>query len=234
MSTGSVSSHSHSEFDYSGEEEEEEQPRQTRSRSAASVSASAGRTRTARPVAASTSSVASASSTGSQRERLPGHVEKQLLADIQLGGGIKYFDFSEHQGLARLLDNPERINIYGVRGDPIRRKISHRVQYLKHRTVAQWNKILDNAFKGNPPKAPKVGSLKKASTREPPPPPSTPAKIASRPPPTPPSTSTTTRKKGSRSVPREIETDSTPSIVSPLAKPVAKMAPTKYRTYLYR
>jgi len=116
MSTGSVSSHSHSEFDCSVEEEEEEQPRQTRSRSAASVSAG---TRRARPVAVSTSSVASASSTGSQREKLPENAEKQLLANIQLAGGIKDFDCTKNQGLAKLLDNPERVNLYGNRGDPI-------------------------------------------------------------------------------------------------------------------
>ena len=229
MSTGSVSSHSHSEFDYSVEEEEAEQPRQTRSRSAASVSAG---TRRARPVAVSTSSVASASSTGSQREKLPANVEKQLLADIQLAGGIKDFDYTENQGLAKLLDNPERVNLYGNRGDPIRRRISHRVQHLKRRTVPQWNRILDRVFNGDPPK---IGVPHQASQQAPPPPPPPPRSISatsksvSRPPPTPPSRS----KRDPRNVPREINTSSTPPIVSPLGKSVAKMAPTKYRTYLY-
>jgi len=226
MSTGSVSSHSHSEFNYSEEDEVEIEEPRPRTRSGASAVA-----RRPQPVAVSTGSVASASSTGSQREKLPDNVERQLLADIQLAGGLKDFDFSETQGLAKLLDNPERINIYGPRGDPIRRKISHRVQYLKHRTVPQWNRILDRVFKGNPPKVgvPQKKSKKKAPP--PPPPPSTPARSASRPPPTPTSTRST-RKKTDR-VPREISTSSVPPVVSPIAKSVSKMAPTKYCTYLY-
>jgi hypothetical protein len=69
-------------------------------------------------------------STGSKRDRLKFNVEKQLLTDVENAGGLHFFQ-EQPQALRYLCDNHARKRLYGSRGDPIRRKISQRITYLK-------------------------------------------------------------------------------------------------------
>lgn len=80
----------------------------------------------------SVASGTSGTSTGSnKREKLSLVVEKQLLQDIEERGGLALFDAGKTQGLAELLDNQERENIYGPKGGPLREKIRKRVFLFK-------------------------------------------------------------------------------------------------------
>jgi hypothetical protein len=67
------------------------------------------------------------------RERLPKHVLKQLLQDLEANGGIQaYVGSNSGQRLYHLLEArvEQSNNPYGNRGDPIRRKIRRSVAYL--------------------------------------------------------------------------------------------------------
>jgi hypothetical protein len=88
-------------------------------------------------------SAGSVSSNTSQRSRLDLFIEKQLLADIEAKeGGLHYFDQGDRLILAKLLD--ERPHIYGQRGEPIRKKISRRLTYLKGLHIRDYRLLLKN------------------------------------------------------------------------------------------
>jgi len=224
----SASSHSDSEFACSDEDKVEDLPTSGRRRAAFASPSRSHR---------STNSIASAASTstaGSQRERLPRVVEKQLILDIIDAGGIKEFSFGKKQALSKLLDKPDRQGTYGDRGDPIRGKISKRVNYWKGRPIEKFNKTARRILKTDPEElaseTPPVVTRKTASTSS--------RKKPAR------ATPTNPRKPSARSqsqsrpneipneIPSEINT-SLPNVVSPLLKRAPKasttMAPTSYR-----
>lgn len=74
----------------------------------------------------------SVTSTASRRERLPLHVQKQLARDIESNGGIKHFSgFNSTKNLYHLLQKRvgDAENPYGNRGDPIRTKLTKKVNH---------------------------------------------------------------------------------------------------------
>jgi hypothetical protein len=75
--------------------------------------------------------VSSVASSQRTREKLHLHVEKQVVQDIEDNGGLSVFDAGKAQGIASLLDNPERENLYGPRGGPLRDKIRKRIQVYR-------------------------------------------------------------------------------------------------------
>ena len=96
------------------------------------------------PETPATSTVATAASTASsarKHARLPRHVEKQLLVDIQASGGIHLFDQGRQHELNNLLD--KRTHLFGQRGDTLRKKIRNRVHYLKTLDKKRYQSLLD-------------------------------------------------------------------------------------------
>jgi hypothetical protein len=85
-----------------------------------------------------TSSIASGASNQRTREKLQLHVEKQVVQDIEDNGGIAVFNAGKTQGTCSLLDNPERSNLYGPRGGPLRDKIRKRIQVFKKWDVKKY------------------------------------------------------------------------------------------------
>jgi len=77
------------------------------------------------PAVAPSPSDSSLQSQSSRRSKLPGHLQIQLVTDIQAKGGIDKFGLGEKQAIAALCD--ARPEIYGNRGDPIRSKIGKKV-----------------------------------------------------------------------------------------------------------
>jgi hypothetical protein len=77
----------------------------------------------------SESVVSVASSASSQRSGLPIFVQKQLAQDIEEAGGIKVFKENSSHLLSGLCNDNE--DVYGKRGDPIRRKITKKVTTWK-------------------------------------------------------------------------------------------------------
>ena len=77
----------------------------------------------------SESIVSVASSASSQRSGLPIFVQKQLAQDIEEAGGIKVFKENTRYLLSALCNENE--DVYGKRGDTIRRKISKKVTTWK-------------------------------------------------------------------------------------------------------
>jgi hypothetical protein len=112
---------------------------------------------------AASGSVSSANSS-SKRPRLDHNVEKQLLLDIEKAGGISFLNQENFQALANLLKNPDRIRLYGKRGEPIRKKISRRVTYLKTLVKADYD-ILIRSYGIEPAKL-SARQLKDLRTRE--------------------------------------------------------------------
>lgn len=76
------------------------------------------------------------------RTRLPHNVEKQLLEDIESEGGIHFFSEGKYQRLCKFLDNKDRSRLYGVRGDPIRKKLRRRINYLRTLQPLDYHAIL--------------------------------------------------------------------------------------------
>jgi hypothetical protein len=73
-------------------------------------------------------SAASSSTTSSRaRGELPQHITKQLAEDIEADGGIATFITRSHKLLSNLLD--KRPDLYGKRGDEIRKRIQKKVYY---------------------------------------------------------------------------------------------------------
>jgi hypothetical protein len=127
-----------SEFEYSDAEEQRRNNSSTPSSS--------------RRKQAEFASPSSVTSTGSKRG-LPEHIDKQLITDIEESGGIDNFDAGVPQATSQIiLNNPERENIYGKRGDPIRHKLTQRVKYLKTLPREKYAKVLEKVFGDNPPK----------------------------------------------------------------------------------
>jgi len=77
------------------------------------------------PAVAPSPSDSSLQSQSSRRSKLPGHLQIQLVTDIQAKGGIDKFGLGEKQAIAALCD--ARPEICGNRGDPIRSKIGKKV-----------------------------------------------------------------------------------------------------------
>lgn len=126
-----------SEFEYSDAED------QRKSSSTPSIS---------RRKQAEFASPSSVTSTGSKRG-LPEHIDKQLLIDIEESGGIDHFDAGVPQATSQvILNNPARVNIYGKRGEPIRKSLTQRVKYLKTLPREKYAKVLQKVFGDNPPK----------------------------------------------------------------------------------
>jgi len=83
------------------------------------------------------------SNTSKSRNRLDHNIEKQLLVDIESNGGIFFLTSDNRQALSRLLKNPERARLFGEKsGDPIRKKISRRVCYLKTLKKSDYDLLL--------------------------------------------------------------------------------------------
>ncbi|CAB9504959.1 hypothetical protein SEMRO_214_G088850.1 [Seminavis robusta] len=71
----------------------------------------------------------SASTAGSRRVKLSLNIQKSLLEDILLAGGIDKFDLKSQQALSELcIQRPE---LYGQRGDQVRKKIQKKVYKWK-------------------------------------------------------------------------------------------------------
>ena len=75
-----------------------------------------------------------------QRQRLPINLQRQLLADIEAKGGINAFTADSGQSLATLCD--QRKQLYGERGDPLRRRIGRKVARWKLLTTEKYLKLL--------------------------------------------------------------------------------------------
>lgn len=73
----------------------------------------------------------STSSTGSKREKLPGHVLSQLAADIHARGGIDKFSLESEQALAVLCD--QRPELCGTRGSKLRLRVRKKVYRWKEK-----------------------------------------------------------------------------------------------------
>lgn len=82
----------------------------------------------------------------SRKPPIPGATLKQLAEDIERAGGIKNFDKGLKQGLNILLDyrtyDEEDPECYGIRGSPLRNRISKKVAYWKKVPTEQYVKIL--------------------------------------------------------------------------------------------
>lgn len=117
-------------------------PERTSSKNTGSAAKSKKRT-PRRKIQGSSASVSTPSSVKSDRSAksvksgVDHSVRKQLALDIQFAGGIQDFDKGDGQSLARILNNPDRVDEYGPRGSPIRRQISNLV-------YSQW-KVWDPA-----------------------------------------------------------------------------------------
>ena len=82
-------------------------------------------------------------SQASRRQRLPFNLQATLLSDIQVRGGIDKFGLESEQALALLCD--DRPELYGERGDPLRRKIGKKVVRWRssfNKSKASWLKVL--------------------------------------------------------------------------------------------
>ena len=83
------------------------------------------------------SAARSVKSTDSQREKIPLNIEKKLLADIEAAGGLYSFPHGESQALDKLFNDSDHrdevtgANLFGERGDAVRRKLRRRVNYLR-------------------------------------------------------------------------------------------------------
>lgn len=88
-------------------------------------------------------STASIVTNGSRKtyETIPKPILKQLFYDIEHAGGLHEFDKGVKQGLAILLDQGEP-EIYGVRGDGIRRRLTCKVSDWKKLTQKQYHRRL--------------------------------------------------------------------------------------------
>ena len=167
----------------------------------------------AESIAATTASVSTGG--GRKTEPFPKHIEKQLIRDIEAAGGLQLIDSlgSGQKATSQFLDNQNRPNLYGNRGDPIRNKISKRVSKLKELSrEAYLRKVV--RFNIEPATVPNTtNNTPKKPTR-------------------------TARRNRVFSPPKVIETGR-PPVVSPPAftaspsplltkKKISKMAPTKY------
>ncbi|CAB9531564.1 hypothetical protein SEMRO_3684_G350250.1 [Seminavis robusta] len=86
----------------------------------------------------------SASTAGSRREKLSLNIQKSILEDILLAGGIDKFDLKSQQALSELCN--QRPELYGQRGDQVRKKIQKKVYKWKEvykDSDARWVKILN-------------------------------------------------------------------------------------------
>lgn len=82
-------------------------------------------------------------SQGSQRQRLPFHLQRTLLSDIQLRGGIDNFGLESEQALSLICD--QRPELYGERGDSLRMRIGRKVchwRIISNKSKTDWFGVL--------------------------------------------------------------------------------------------
>jgi hypothetical protein len=90
----------------------------------------------------SESIVSVASSASSQRSGLPIFIQKQLAQDIEEAGGIQAFKGKSSQLLSTLCNANE--DVYGKRGDPVRKKITKKVAAWKYLDETEYaDKVLN-------------------------------------------------------------------------------------------
>lgn len=87
-----------------------------------------------------TSDSSHASTTSRTRTRLAPEIVVSLLSDIQKAGGIQAFRLRANQALNLLLN--KRPDIYGERGEPLRRKIQLKVYKWSQCSESEWGAIL--------------------------------------------------------------------------------------------
>jgi hypothetical protein len=102
-------------------------------------------------------SLESLSVSGKQRQPLPKWLQKVLAEDIESNGGVQAFKGRDNQKLANLLDSKasDEDNPYGVRGDPIRKRIGQKVYKWSLLTNPEWEETLKK----------KLGGVKSHATR---------------------------------------------------------------------
>jgi hypothetical protein len=86
-------------------------------------------------------SVASIGSSGSGRSNIPKHILKQLFHDVEHAGGIQSFDDGLKQAVNILLDRGDPA-IYGLRGDPVRKRLSNKVTQWKQLPAEKYHRKL--------------------------------------------------------------------------------------------
>lgn len=96
----------------------------------------------------------------SSRVRLPFNLQRQLLSDIQERGGIERFGLSQLQALSALCD--ARPELYGDRGDRVRRRIGKKVQRWRVLTPAEFARELQKYKVGVKPSKAVVREAKAA------------------------------------------------------------------------
>jgi hypothetical protein len=110
----------------------------------------------------SRSSYGSRASTSSTRKRLPFHVEKSLITDIEERGGLEEFDRGKKQGLSFLFEKSENSELYGKRGSELREKLGKRVNYFKNNPSA-YQKTRETLL-ANPPSRATLKELRGGSS----------------------------------------------------------------------